>query len=64
MYTNVWNSALSFEENVAINYDWYHPQHASRHTAEEVEGWFRDAGLEITQRCVDPYGITMRGVHR
>ncbi len=57
-----WNPALSFDENVAINYDWYHPQLASRHTAEEVEGWFRRAGLQIVQQCVDHYGITMRGV--
>jgi SAM-dependent methyltransferase len=56
-----WSPELSFEENVAINYDWYHPQLASRHTTEEVEGWFRDAGLQVTQRCVDSYGITMRG---
>jgi hypothetical protein len=59
-----WNPALSFEDNVAINYDWYHPELATRHTAEEVEGWFRDAGLDITQRLVDFYGITMRGVRR
>ena len=59
-----WNPALSFDENVAINYDWYHPQLASRHTSQEVEGWFRDAGLETTHRCVDPYGITMRGARR
>jgi SAM-dependent methyltransferase len=57
-----WNPALSFEENVAINYDWYHPQLASRHTPPEVEGWFRDAGLKIVHSCVDPYGITVRGV--
>ena len=56
-----WNPALSFDENVAINYDWYHPQLASRHTAEEVEGWFRRAGLQIVQQCVDHYGVTMRG---
>jgi SAM-dependent methyltransferase len=59
-----WNPALSFDENVAINYDWYHPQLATRHTPQEVEGWFRDAGLEVNQRCVDPYGITMRGARR
>lgn len=56
-----WNPSLSFEENVAVNYDWYHPQLASRHTPDEVEGWFREAGLVIKQRCVDFYGITMRG---
>ncbi len=56
-----WNPDLPFDENAVINYDWYHPQLATRHTAEEVEGWFRDAGLAVTQRCVDFYGITMRG---
>lgn len=57
-----WNPALSFDDNVAINYDWYHPELATRHTPEEVEGWFRDAGLEVVHRCVDFYGITMRGI--
>lgn len=57
-----WNPALSFDENTAINYDWYHPQLCSRHTEEEVASWFEDAGLTIVHRHVDPYGITMRGV--
>lgn len=59
-----WNPELSFDENVAVNYDWYHPQLASRHTLEEVERWFGDAGLEIVHRVVDFYGITVRGVRR
>jgi SAM-dependent methyltransferase len=59
-----WNPALSFDENVAINYDWYHPQLASRHTRPEVEGWFREAGLEVVHTCVDHYGITVRGRKR
>lgn len=57
-----WNPDLAFEENAVINYDWYHPQLASRHTRAEVESWFHDAGLQITHSCVDHYGITMRGV--
>jgi SAM-dependent methyltransferase len=56
-----WNPSLSFEENAAINYDWYHPQLCSRHTLPEVEAWFADAHLDIVHRCVDPYGITVRG---
>ncbi len=56
-----WNPDLSYEENVLINYDWYHPQVATRHTLEEVESWFAAAGLEIVHRCVDFYGITVRG---
>ncbi|MDA8109531.1 MAG: class I SAM-dependent methyltransferase [Betaproteobacteria bacterium] len=56
-----WNPQVSFQENVMINYDWYHPQNASRHTLQEVEGWFARAGLEVVQRHVDFYGITVRG---
>jgi SAM-dependent methyltransferase len=59
-----WNPSLSFDDNVAINYDWYHPEIATRHTLEEVEAWFRNAELEITHRCVDFYGITVRGARR
>jgi SAM-dependent methyltransferase len=57
-----WNAEMEFEENAAINFDWYHPQLASRHTLEEVEKWFGDAGLRIVHRTVDSYGITVRGV--
>lgn len=56
-----WNPSLSFEDNAAINYDWYHPQLCSRHTLEEVEQWFNEANLEIIHRQVDHYGITVRG---
>jgi SAM-dependent methyltransferase len=56
-----WNKSMTRQENVAINYDWYHPQLCTRHTLEEVEGWFDLAGLEIVHRHVDHYGITVRG---
>jgi SAM-dependent methyltransferase len=56
-----WNPDVSLDENVIVNYDWYHPQIASRHTMDEVEAWFIEAGLNITHRCEDFYGITLRG---
>ena len=49
------------EENNAINYDWYHPQLATRHTLEEVIGWFEENGLQITHKFVDHYGIIFWG---
>lgn len=57
-----WNPEMDFESNAAINFDWYHPQLCTRHTLEEVEGWFARARLHIVHRCVDHYGITVRGV--
>jgi SAM-dependent methyltransferase len=56
-----WNPDLTFQENAAINYDWYHPKIASRHSVEEVRGWFERAGLKIVHEHVDLYGITIRG---
>lgn len=56
-----WNDELSMNDNVVINYDWYHPQLCTRHTIEEVREWFEKNGLEIVQECVDFYGITVRG---
>jgi hypothetical protein len=59
-----WNPALSFEDNAVINYDWYHPQHCSRHTMSEVASWFKERKLKITWRHQDLYGITMHGIKR
>ncbi len=33
------------EVRVCDTFDWYAPRHLSRHTVEEVAGWFADAGL-------------------
>jgi hypothetical protein len=33
------------EVRVCDTLDWYAPRYASRHTFEEVSGWFREAGL-------------------
>lgn len=59
-----WNPALSRADNLAINYDWYHPTLCSRHTLAEVEAWFVEADLAIVHRCVDYYGITVRGIRQ
>lgn len=56
-----WNDGMSFNDNVVINYDWYHPQLCSKHTVEEVRGWFNHEGLRINHEFVDSYGITIRG---
>lgn len=57
-----WNPSLSMADNVAINYDWYHPQLSTRHTAEEVREWVDAAGLRLVHDHVDEYGITVRAI--
>jgi len=43
-----WRETFSFEDNVHVNYDWYYPKFAWRHTPEEVRQWFSELGLEET----------------
>ena len=59
-----WNPKMDFEENNHLNFDWYAPRYAWRHTEDEVRGWFADAGLEITRFHVHEAGFTVRGVKR
>lgn len=47
-----WNEAFSFDENNHINYDWYYPQYAWRHTPDEVRGWLDE--LHLTAEVFNP----------
>lgn len=57
-----WNPEMTHHENVVVNYDWYHPATATRHTMTEVLDWYRQAGLHVVHEFEDAYGITIRGV--
>jgi arsenite methyltransferase len=62
IFKNFWNDELTYEENFLINFDWYHPSICSRHTIEEVSGWFAEEELEVIHTLEDDFGITIRGV--
>ena len=55
-----WNDELGQGVSDLVNFDWYHPPYASRHTEEEVLGWCRDAGLEVVHLDVIESGISLR----
>lgn len=55
-----WNTELSFEENLHVNFDWYHPRYAHRHTEDEIRGWCDEAGLEIVWFDAQESGFTVR----
>ena len=47
-------------------FDWYSPRYQWKHTYEEVEGWFREAGLTEIQRGKFPVsvrGSRPQGIH-
>jgi SAM-dependent methyltransferase len=55
-----WNEDFSENLNDLVNFDWYHPPYASRHTAEEVRAWCDELGLAIDHLDVGDAGISVR----
>ena len=57
-----WNDRLPFEENVIINFDWYAPKHAHRHTKDEVLEWCRENAVEVIWFHEEDAGYSVRGI--
>ncbi len=57
-----WNEGFSFEENNHVNFDWYHPRYAHRHTQDEVRSWCSKLGLSVAYFDVEPSGFTVRAI--
>jgi SAM-dependent methyltransferase len=49
---------LTFDEMHHINFDWYAPKNAHRHTIEEVRQWCEENNLEIRHEKEELAGIT------
>lgn len=50
---------MTLDEMNHINFDWYAPKNAHRHTVEEVRGWCARLGLAIEHERAEDAGITM-----
>lgn len=57
-----WNEGRTFEENNAVNFDWYHPRYAHRQTEEEIRSWCDQTSLSIIHFNVQESGFTVRAV--
>ncbi len=57
-----WNDDFDFKSNVMVNFDWYSPAYAWRHTTEEVRAWFNEEKINILHFNVEDAGISARGV--
>lgn len=55
-----WNDNLSFEENNHVNFDWYHPRYAHRHTEAEIRRWCEECCLSIIHFDEQESGFTVR----
>ena len=54
-----WSDEMTFEENVHVNFDWYRPVYAHRHTAEELRSWCEEAALDPTRFDTQESGYTV-----
>jgi len=50
---------LVMNEMNLINFDWFAPTNAHRHTPEEVRSWCERLGLQIERQVVEESGITV-----
>ncbi len=55
-----WSEGFGFEGSHNVNFDWYHPRYAHRHTEEEVRGWCAESGLTVTHFDAQESGFTVR----
>ena len=56
-----WDESDNFQRSVGVNFDWYYPKFAYRHTVSEVKKWFCDAKLKITTLKEIESGISVTG---
>lgn len=57
-----WNDSLTFEENHHVNFDWYAPRYAHRHTEEEIRGWCDELALSVSHFDREESGFTVRAL--
>jgi arsenite methyltransferase len=55
---------MTLGEMQHLNFDWYAPKNASRHTEEEVTAWCDEAGMDVEDVHVHLAGITVRARKR
>ena len=50
---------MTLDEMNHINFDWYAPKNAHRHTPQEVRGWCSALGLSVEHERLEEAGITI-----
>ena len=59
-----WDESNNFERSVGVNFDWYSPKYAYRHTPSEVKKWFKDTQIRISTFKEIESGISVTGVKK
>ena len=56
-----WAEDGDYERSVGVNFDWYYPKFAYRHTPEEVRKWCKESKIKITHFKEIESGISVTG---
>jgi len=56
-----WADDNDFHRSVGVNYDWYYPKYAWRHTPKEVKKWHEQEKIRITHFQEIESGISVTG---
>jgi len=56
-----WDPSNNLERSIGVNFDWYSPKYAYRHTPAEVKKWYKDTKLKITHFKEIESGISVTG---
>ena len=56
-----WADDNDFHRSVGVNYDWYYPKFAWRHTPQEVKIWHKEEKIRITHFQEIESGISVTG---
>lgn len=59
-----WDESDNFERSVGVNFDWYSPKYAYRHTPPEVKKWFKETKIKITSFKEIESGISVTGLKK
>ena len=57
-----WDSNDNFERSVGVNFDWYYPKFAYRHTSSEVKNWYKHSKIKLTHFKEIESGISATGL--
>ena len=56
-----WDPSDNLERSIGVNFDWYSPKYAYRHTPKEVKKWYKDAKVKIIHFEEKESGISVTG---
>lgn len=59
-----WNKTFTFDENNLVNFDWYHPRYAFRHTPEQLASWAGSLGLSQKWYKATQSGMFFRAIKK